>query len=71
MKIKIPLLMLGPYLRLFLIGCMVLTGLLAVGLFIAARFTGKDDLIKAAVNMTVSLIFFVIVFIVFWLLGMP
>lgn len=75
MKIRIPLLMLGPYLRPFLEGCIVITGIISICLFVAASLAQSrrncEGFTKAAKNILVMSIFLVAIFVFLWLLGMP
>lgn len=75
MKVRIPLLMLGPYLRPFLIACIVITGAVAIGLFISGYLARsprrQDEFIESSLHVFVLSLFFVAVFVGLWLLGMP
>ena len=75
MKIRIPLPMLGPFLRPFLENCIVVSGVLMIGLLAAIGLTRsphkRDELVRAAANITGVLILFDIVFLLFCFMGMP
>jgi hypothetical protein len=72
MKIRIPLLLLGPYLRPFLIGCILILGVLILCMFVASYVSRSSYFyVEAAVNLSVILIFFILLFAVLCLLGMP
>lgn len=76
MKIKIPLLMLGPYLRIFLYGCMAISGGLAVLLFVMALCTAKkpstsDSFMEGAMSMLGVALTIAVITILFHFLGMP
>jgi hypothetical protein len=74
-KIRIPLLLLGPYLRPFLKVSALISGALSVILFVAScrakspvnRVTLED----ACFTFFTFFIFFVAIFVFFWVLGMP
>jgi len=69
------LIILGPYLRAFLKGCIYISGGLAISLFLASGMarvpSSRDVLIKAAVNVTIFLIFFTVVFAALRFMGRP
>jgi len=75
MRIRIPLLMFGPYLRPFLEFSILISGALFVILFSAccmARLsTNREALEKASAAIFSFFIIFIVIFALFWLLGMP
>ncbi|WP_318557270.1 hypothetical protein [Geobacter anodireducens] len=75
MKIKIPLLMLGPYLRIFLYSCMAISGGLAVLFFVCALCTAKrpstsDSFMEGAMSMLGVALTLAVMTILFHFLGM-
>ena len=73
-KIRIPLLLLGPYLRPFLVGSIVVTGALTAGLVVACSLVkakDREDYLLAIRASGASFIIFVATFVLLWLLGMP
>lgn len=76
-KIKIPILMLGPYMRPFLYISMTIFAVLAVVMFLLAFILGRrkaalmDDLIKAGASMLFCAITLLILTVILHLFGMP
>jgi hypothetical protein len=74
-KIRIPLLMLGPYLRPFLEVLTLISGMLTVILFLACCMAqspaNREALEKATVTFLSFFIFFVSIFVFFVIMGMP
>lgn len=75
MKIRIPLLVLGPYLSPILIWSILLSTIITVALFICSGLTqipaNRDYLFKAAETAMCFFIFLVAVFLLLRVLGMP
>jgi hypothetical protein len=76
MKVRVPMLMLGPFLRPFLIVCIFVPSFIAAVLFVVSRSRVRslrdyDLFVDAAINLLVISLFFAVVFVCLWLLGMP
>jgi hypothetical protein len=77
MKIQFPILMLGPFLRPFLIVCIIFPGGLAVVFFTLSRWSrfrspcNSDLLANSAISMGIISVFFALLFVCLWFLGMP
>ena len=75
MKIRIPLLMLGPYLRPFLGLLTIISGVLTVIFLIASCSAqlpaNRETLEKATATFLSFFVFFIAVFVFFLVLGMP
>ena len=74
MKVRIPLLLLGPYLRPFLEGGTVIAGALTVILMVAccvAKPKNREDYLPAIRATGAFFIIFCSIFALFCLLGMP